>query len=205
MNELNTAGIRDAEEELNCAEAILDSIAAQLPEEPFLNGFSCIGDYIEAVVSKVRKAEQEAARKPLIAAGQTDQALHLAAELDEVNEVNLEPHAKEMRRMREVIISQVKELGRAAAAQMQLEKIVAKGIRLATKRKDEEIAQLKARLQAFVQALDKEMVTSHIGVFNENDDPAKAINDLMLWSQGVGEYFAAEKLAKSNQVTGRLR
>ena len=44
-------------------------------------------------------------------------------------------------------------------------------------------------------AIDQEMVIAHLGVFNRGDDPVKAIKELMLWSQGVGEYFAKEKLA----------
>jgi hypothetical protein len=52
---------------------------------------------------------------------------------------------------------------------------------------------LRARIAEFVAALDEEKVVSHIGVFNEHDDPRKAIKDLMLWSQGVGEYFAKEE------------
>jgi hypothetical protein len=37
------------------------------------------------------------------------------------------------------------------------------------------------------------MVISHLGVFNDGDDPVAAIKKLMQWSQGVGEYFAGEK------------
>jgi NTP pyrophosphatase (non-canonical NTP hydrolase) len=45
---------RDAENELNCAEEVLDALAADLnmPE----TSFDCIGDYIEAVVAAIRAA-----------------------------------------------------------------------------------------------------------------------------------------------------
>ncbi len=43
---------------------------------------------------------------------------------------------------------------------------------------------------ALVRAIDDEMVSCHIGVFNLGDDPKKAINALGVWSQGVGAYFA---------------
>lgn len=45
-----TAAWDDAEEEVNCVEAVLDGFAAELPEEPFINGFECAGDYVTAVV-----------------------------------------------------------------------------------------------------------------------------------------------------------
>jgi hypothetical protein len=51
---------------------------------------------------------------------------------------------------------------------------------------------LKAELDRHVSALDQEMVVSHLGVFNKGDDPAEAINKLMLWSQGVGDYFGRQ-------------
>jgi hypothetical protein len=65
------------------------------------------------------------------------------------------------------------------------------------------------RIAEFVNALDEEMVVSHIGVFKTTDDPRKAIKDLMLWSQGVGEYFAAEKakerIAEMEEMNAQLR
>jgi len=48
-----------------------------------------------------------------------------------------------------------------------------------------------------IRALDEEMVCCHLGVFDRGDDPKKAINILMHWSQGVGEYFTRDEL---NQV-----
>lgn len=52
------------EDELNCAEAILDAYAAELDLEE--TSFDCIGDYITAVVEGMRKKSQGVAlAKPL--------------------------------------------------------------------------------------------------------------------------------------------
>ena len=56
------------------------------------------------------------------------------------------------------------------------------------------LAALKRENEELRNAIDQEMVIAHLGVFNRGDDPVKAIKELMLWSQGVGEYFAKEKL-----------
>lgn len=60
-------------------------------------------------------------------------------------------------------------------------------------------APLLERIKTLVSAIDEEMVVSHLGVFNEGDDPAAAIKKLMLWSQGLGEYFAKERIAELEQ------
>lgn len=60
-------------------------------------------------------------------------------------------------------------------------------------------APLLERIRRLVSAIDEEMVVSHLGVFNEGDDPAAAIKKLMLWSQGLGEYFAKERIAELEQ------
>ena len=66
---------------------------------------------------------------------------------------------------------------------------------------EQEIASLRQQLDEAQRenaelrnAIDQEMVTTHLGVFNRGDDPVKAIRELMLWSQGVGQYFAMESL-----------
>lgn len=52
------------EDELNCAEEVLDAYAAELGLEE--TSFDCIGDYITAVVEGMRKKRQEAVlAKPL--------------------------------------------------------------------------------------------------------------------------------------------
>ena len=53
--------------------------------------------------------------------------------------------------------------------------------------------ELRTEVERLVTAIDEQMTSTHIGVFNLGDDPAEAIGKLMLWSQGVGEYFATEK------------
>lgn len=70
-----------------------------------------------------------------------------------------------------------------------------------TPSQSEEIASLRQQLAEAQRenaelrnAIDQEMVTTHLGVFNRGDDPVKAIRELMLWSQGVGQYFAMESL-----------
>lgn len=54
------------------------------------------------------------------------------------------------------------------------------------------IAAVERENEELRNAIDREMVIAHLGVFNRGDDPVKAIKELMLWSQGVGEYFAAK-------------
>ncbi len=58
----------------------------------------------------------------------------------------------------------------------------------------ERIAQLKADNDRFVSALDNQMVSTHLGVFEPNDDPVIALNKLMRWSQGLGEFFAKDRI-----------
>jgi hypothetical protein len=60
--------------------------------------------------------------------------------------------------------------------------------------KEAELASLRSKLSDIVAAIDNERIVSCIGTFELGDDPKKAIGELMLWSQGVGEYFALEKL-----------
>jgi hypothetical protein len=48
--------VRNAEHELYCAEQVLDSLAAEIPEQFFpKTDFDCIGDYIEAVVKGIKE------------------------------------------------------------------------------------------------------------------------------------------------------
>lgn len=58
-----------------------------------------------------------------------------------------------------------------------------------------EVERLTRERYALVSAIDNEMVVSHIGVFNLGDDPKIALNKLMCYAQGLGEYFAKEQLA----------
>ena len=59
-----------------------------------------------------------------------------------------------------------------------------------------DLLEAQEQVAKLVQALDKQMVTTHLGVFNADDDPDAAIHKLMCWSQDVGEYFAKETIAK---------
>ena len=56
-----------------------------------------------------------------------------------------------------------------------------------------EMQNLADQLTRYRAALDHQMVVTHLGVFNDGDDPVEAIKKLMDWSQGVGEYFARDK------------
>ncbi len=57
-----------------------------------------------------------------------------------------------------------------------------------------QIEDLMTEIKEHVNALDDQMVSTHIGVFDRGDNPKDAIKQLMEWSQSVGEYFEKEKL-----------
>lgn len=69
----------------------------------------------------------------------------------------------------------------------------------------QQLAEAKQETKELRNAIDQEMVIAHLGVFNRGDDPVKAIKELMLWSQGVGEYFAKDKLAALKCENEELR
>lgn len=62
-------GIRNAEDELNCAEEVLDAITCEFPDGEFpVTDFNCIGDYITAVVDVFKErlaAQQPATGEPV--------------------------------------------------------------------------------------------------------------------------------------------
>jgi len=68
-----------------------------------------------------------------------------------------------------------------------------------------QVEALQQRLEHVERTIDEEMVACHIGVFNREDDPKKALNSLMVWSQGVGEYFAKEKVEALQRENERLK
>lgn len=69
----------------------------------------------------------------------------------------------------------------------------------------DQLAAAQARIKQLESALDQEMVITHLGVFNPGDDPVKAIKELMLWSQGVGEYFAKEQTqAREDELVAEI-
>lgn len=70
-------GIRNAEDELNCAEEVLDAITCEFSDGEFpVTDFNCIGDYITAVVDVFKErlaAQQPATGEPV----QADSSEHL--------------------------------------------------------------------------------------------------------------------------------
>lgn len=61
------------------------------------------------------------------------------------------------------------------------------------------------RIDQLEKTIDNEMVVCHLGVFNSGDDPKKAIDTLMQWSQGVGEFFAKDKIATQQARIEQLK
>ncbi|MGE0110036.1 hypothetical protein [Aquabacterium sp.] len=63
-------GIRNAEDELNCAEEVLDAITCEFSDGEFpVTDFNCIGDYITAVVDVFKErlaAQQPATGEPVV-------------------------------------------------------------------------------------------------------------------------------------------
>ena len=57
-----------------------------------------------------------------------------------------------------------------------------------------EIDKRDARIKALEQAIDNEMVVSHLGVFNPGDDPKVALNKLQCYAEDLGSFFAQDQL-----------
>jgi hypothetical protein len=55
------------------------------------------------------------------------------------------------------------------------------------------ITMLETRLEHVERTIDEEMIVCHLGTFEREDDPKVAIQHLMNWAQGVGEYFATHQ------------
>ena len=58
---------------------------------------------------------------------------------------------------------------------------------------------LLAENKILIEAIDEEMVSCHLGVFNSGDDPRRAINLLMSWAQGLGEYEALRPIDEEDK------
>ena len=58
---------------------------------------------------------------------------------------------------------------------------------------------LLAENKTLIEAIDEEMVSCHLGVFNSGDDPRKAINLLMWWAQGLGAYEALRPIDEEDK------
>lgn len=56
------------------------------------------------------------------------------------------------------------------------------------------IIDLKRDLEAHRRALDDALVTSQLWRPELKKDPRAAINTLMAWSEGIGKYFALDRL-----------
>ena len=55
--------------------------------------------------------------------------------------------------------------------------------------------QAERERDVLVNAIDTELINTHLGVFNAGDDPKAALAKLGAWYYGVGEYFATKHQA----------
>ena len=68
----------------------------------------------------------------------------------------------------------------------------------------DELQELIDRSIEWLQAIDDDLVCSHIGTI-DNMEPKDAINKLGVYNQSVGEYFAREKMeCKSDTTSGEF-
>ncbi len=63
---------------------------------------------------------------------------------------------------------------------------------------------LQQRVTELETAIDEQMIVTHLGVFERNDNPKDAINKLMEWSKVVGEYFCKEENKELHQRITQL-
>ncbi len=68
-----------------------------------------------------------------------------------------------------------------------------------------EITKRDARIKALEQAIDNEMVVSHLGVFNPGDDPKVALNKLQCYAEDLGSFFAQDQLNLQAAEIARLK
>ena len=54
----------------------------------------------------------------------------------------------------------------------------------------EQVEKLTKERDALVNAIDNEMVVTHMGVFNLGDDPKVALNKVCCYAQDLGKFFA---------------
>lgn len=67
-----------------------------------------------------------------------------------------------------------------------------------------EIAKRDERIKAFEQAIDNEIVVSHLGVFNPGDDPKVALNKLQCYAEDLGA-LAQDQLKQQAAEIARLK
>jgi len=56
----------------------------------------------------------------------------------------------------------------------------------------EQVEKLTKERDALVDAIDNEMVVTHMGVFNPGDDPKVALNKICCYAQDLGKFFAKD-------------
>jgi hypothetical protein len=61
------------------------------------------------------------------------------------------------------------------------------------------------RLKLLEEVIDEEMVVSHLGVFERDDDPKVALNKLQCYAQDLGSYFAQDELNQLKAENATLR
>ena len=73
----------------------------------------------------------------------------------------------------------------------------------------EQVEKLTKELDALVDAIDNEMVVTHMGVFNPGDDPKVALNKICCYAQDLGKFFAEdackEQLAALAEQNEKMR
>ena len=56
----------------------------------------------------------------------------------------------------------------------------------------EQVEKLTKERDTLVDAIDNEMVVTHMGVFNAGDDPKVALNKICCYAQDLGKFFAED-------------
>lgn len=66
------------------------------------------------------------------------------------------------------------------------------GLEFRIKELGEQVEKLTKERDALVNAIDNEMVVTHMGVFNLGDDPKVALNKICCYAQDLGKFFAED-------------
>ena len=66
------------------------------------------------------------------------------------------------------------------------------GLELRIKELGEQVEKLTKERDELVNAIDNEMVVTHMGVFNAGDDPKVALNKIYCYAQDLGKFFAED-------------
>ena len=85
----------------------------------------------------------------------------------------------------------------------------ADGLEFRIKELGEQVEKLTKERDALVDAIDNEMVVTHMGVFNLGDDPKVALNKICCYAQDLGKFFAEdackEQLAALAEQNAKMR